>query len=112
MNDPLSINDPRAHEARTRRLNDALRRFHVGGRVLLSLGITCLSDNAIASILNAVRTYDGFSAENDSDNLHDFGIIEVGEHTVMFKIDVASAPRSAGISPLSPYAPSPPFIPD
>lgn len=77
-----------------RRLNDALRRFHIGGRVLLSLGITCLSENAIAAILNAVRTYDGFSKENDPENVHDFGIIEVGEHTVMFKIDVASAPRS------------------
>lgn len=75
------------HTARIRALNDRLRRFHVGGRTMLTAGISAKSPAFILQVIGAVRTFDDFSNANDPHSEHDFGAVEIDGATVFFKID-------------------------
>jgi Protein of unknown function (DUF3768) len=68
-------------------LNDQLRRFGRGGRILLTSGIQALGAEAVAGVLAAVAGFDAFTADNDPYGEHDCAILTVDGHRVMFKID-------------------------
>src|SRR6202795_334099 len=68
-------------------LNDDLRRFGRGGRVMITSGIETLGASAIARVLAAVASFDAFTADNDPYGEHDCAILTVDGIRVMFKID-------------------------
>ena len=70
-----------------RLLNDKLRKTFTGGKVMLTVGVCELNDNDRAELLNRVRTFDKFTANNDSNQEHDFGAIDFKGTTYFWKID-------------------------
>jgi hypothetical protein len=72
---------------RIRTLNDELRRFGRGGRIMITPGIQALGDRAVARILTAVAAFDAFTNDNDPYGEHDCAILAVNGIEAMFKID-------------------------
>ena len=72
---------------RIRSLNDALRTTLTGGRVMFTRGVAALGPEAQRQIIEALRGYDDFDADNDPYGEHDFGMIVAQGHGVLFKID-------------------------
>jgi hypothetical protein len=72
---------------RIRALNDALRTTLTGGRVMFTQGVAALGQEAQRQIIEALRRYDEFDADNDPYGEHDFGMIVVQGHELLFKID-------------------------
>ena len=68
-------------------LNDALRRTLNGGRIYKTDGIDALDADVQAKILEAVRTFAEFTADNDPYGEHDFGVVEVDSQRCFWKID-------------------------
>jgi Protein of unknown function (DUF3768) len=68
-------------------LNDQLRRFGRGGRIMITSGIQALGAEAVARVLAAVAGFDAFSADNDPYGEHDCAILTVDGVRVLFKID-------------------------
>ena len=72
---------------RVRTLNDRLRQHGIGGTVVITPGVRALGLQMPLQIQEAVARFDAFSPDNDPYAEHDFGSVEVGGHTVFFKID-------------------------
>ena len=72
---------------RIRALNDELRRFGRGGRIMVTLGIQSLGVRTVAHILAAVAAFDAFTDDNDPYGEHDCAILPVDGIEVLFKID-------------------------
>jgi hypothetical protein len=49
---------------RVRSLNDALRKHHRGGRIVITRGIQALGAEAILKIDQAIAAFDAFTADN------------------------------------------------
>jgi hypothetical protein len=79
-----------------RALNDAFRRSFAGGKVMMTAGIAALSDAAHARMLDEVRTFDAFTADNDPHGEHDFGSFEVDGRKIFWKIDYYDAAMEFG----------------
>lgn len=79
------MSDAQAHKVR--HLNDQLRRTGAGGMVLMTRGIQALGPQKVASIVEAVRSFEDFDSDNDPYGEHDFALLSVGGVGVMFKID-------------------------
>ncbi|MCK1315505.1 DUF3768 domain-containing protein [Bradyrhizobium sp. 23] len=80
------LNDTNA--AKIRSLNDSFRRsLAFGGTVLLTPGVTSLDIDRQAELLEAVRTFDRFTPDNDPHGEHDFGSIDLVSTRYFFKID-------------------------
>lgn len=77
--------------ARIRALNDAFRRSFVGGRVLLTIGVSELPDADKAAVLEKIRTFAAFDAGNDPHGEHDFVAIEHCGERYFGKIDYYAA---------------------
>jgi hypothetical protein len=73
--------------ARICALNDALRRFGRGGRVMMTSGIEALGVVRVARIMAAVAAFDAFTGENDPYAEHDCAILTVDGARVLFKTD-------------------------
>jgi hypothetical protein len=73
--------------ARIRALNDALRRFGRGGRVMMTSGIEALGAAGIARVMAAVAAFDAFTGDNDPHQEHDCATLTVDGARVLFKID-------------------------
>ena len=73
--------------ATIRRLNDAFRKSEAGGIAAVTPGIKALGMDALATIVVAVRDYDGFSADNDPYGEHDMGTLFHAGERVFWKID-------------------------
>jgi uncharacterized protein DUF3768 len=73
--------------ARICTLNDQLRRFGRGGRIMITSGIQALDGQALARVLAAVAGFDAFTADNDPYGEHDCAILTVDGVRVLFKID-------------------------
>jgi len=72
---------------RIRALNDALRATLTGGRVMFTPGVAALGQDVQRQIIEALRRYDDFDADNDPYGEHDFGMIVARGHELLFKID-------------------------
>jgi hypothetical protein len=79
-----------------RALNDAFRRTLSGGQVMMTAGIAALPDAARAKVLNEVRTFDAFTADNDPHCEHDFGSFKVDGRKIFWKIDAYDAAMEFG----------------
>jgi hypothetical protein len=74
-------------KARIRQLNDAFRQTFVGGRVLITPGVSELVANHQQAVLAKVRTFDSFDGDNDPHHEHDFVDVEHEGTTYFGKID-------------------------
>ena len=73
---------------RIRELNDGFRRGGRGrGSIMLTRGIQEKGGEFAIRALEAVRTFDAFTEDNDPWGEHDFGAIEIDSEKVFFKID-------------------------
>lgn len=57
------------------------------GRWTHTCGVQSLSPATIARIVQAVRGFDRFTADNDPHGEHDFGAIQIDGHRLFWKID-------------------------
>jgi hypothetical protein len=73
--------------ARVRMFNDQLRRAGVGGQVLITRGVQALGPDRLATVVQAIRVFDDFNADNDPYGEHDFAVLRVEGVEVIFKID-------------------------
>jgi hypothetical protein len=81
-------------------LNDALRQTFTGGKVMMTAAVDALSIDEKARVLQNVRSFKAFDAENDPHGEHDFGSFKVDGETFFFKID-CYAPDMQGRSELA-----------
>ena len=70
------------------KLNDLLRKQHIGGQLLVTVGVQALERCQIQQLLTAIAQFDDFSdAGNDPYGEHDFGKINFGGEVYFWKID-------------------------
>ncbi|MEM9839501.1 MAG: DUF3768 domain-containing protein [Pseudomonadota bacterium] len=80
-----------------RELNDAFRCQGRGpGTVLITVGVQATGGTFVAAALQAVRSFDAFSPENDPWGEHDFGAVEIDGQRVFFKIDCYDRTQTVG----------------
>src|SRR5207244_7523817 len=79
-----------------RELNDAFRTTMTGGRVMMTAGVDALSNVHKTLLIERVRTFDSFSADNDPHGEHDFGSIDFLGRKFFFKIDYFDATMQFG----------------
>ena len=72
---------------RIRELNDRLRTSHEGGTLVTTPGVLALGICINQAILIAIAAYDDFDEDNDPYGEHDFGLVEVADQEILFKID-------------------------
>jgi hypothetical protein len=70
-----------------RQLNDQLRKYGTGGKILLTRGILALGEEAILHIMTLMQRYSDFSEDNDPYGEHDFGVICHEGKKCFWKID-------------------------
>ena len=68
-----------------RSLNDEFRRTFRGGKVFVTAGVSLRQD--LPEIIQRVRTFDEFTADNDPHGEHDFGAVKIGSDLLFWKID-------------------------
>lgn len=84
---PAVTNDALNPQSRIRDLNDTLRMTLLSGRVVMTRGVQSLDDALKAKLLQAVRSFSDFTADNDPYGEHDFGRVVVDGEGYFFKID-------------------------
>lgn len=72
---------------RTRGLNDQFRQTFIGGRILLTQGVSALPTEKTEELLSAVKAFDEFTEDSDPYGEHDFGSIEMHGTKFFWKID-------------------------
>jgi hypothetical protein len=83
--------------ARIRALNDALRTTGIGGETYLTRGINELQPETLKCVLEAVRTFNNWSEDNDPWQQHDCAVVDVVPGVrVMFKIDYYDVDKEWG----------------
>ena len=82
--------------AAIRELNDQFRRSFMGGRILLTPGITGLDDATRQAILCRVAEFQDFNEANDPHQEHDFIAFEHNNVCVFAKIDYYSMDMDSG----------------
>ncbi len=68
-------------------LNDQLRCHARDGQLAITSGIMDLGPRAVPAVLEAVRSFDQFSPDNDPYGERDFGALTVLGHRIFWKID-------------------------
>lgn len=86
------MSNPQAASSRPKptiaELNDAFRSSFLFGQVLLTPGITALSDQDRAAVIAKVQSFDAFTPDNDPYGEHDFGAFDhPGAGKIFWKID-------------------------
>ena len=76
---------PRAEQIA--RLNDQLRKHGTGGAIMLTRGVREMPKFEPAELLQQLSAYDSFDADNDPHGERDFGAIELGSTSLLWKID-------------------------
>ena len=84
------------------RLNDEFRFTGKGGEMFMTPGIAALPLADKLLILADVRYYDAFTPDNDPHGEHDFALLEVRGHRVMWKIDYLPADEGQDPDPAVP----------
>lgn len=69
------MNAPLQTASRIRELNDLFRTCFIGGRVLITEGVTALGQDFTSGCVEAVQRFTAFSADNDPYGEHDFGCV-------------------------------------
>ena len=54
---------------------------------MITAGVKALGADAIQRIDEAIAAFDEFDEDSDPYGEHDFGVIEIAGHEIMFKID-------------------------
>jgi hypothetical protein len=72
---------------RIRDLNDAFRKSFVGGKVLMTRGVTTLGEANLAAVIGLIRSFTAFDADNDPHGEHDFVSVEHDGARYFAKID-------------------------
>lgn len=73
--------------SRIRELNDLFRTCFIGGRVLITEGVSALGQDFTRECVEAVQRFADFTADNDPYGEHDFGCVTVQGRKVFWKID-------------------------
>lgn len=81
---------------RIRELNDDLRRYFKGGKVMLSSGVAALPDMVKAAALQFMAQYHNFTPENDPHGERDFGAFELCGRRLFWKHDYYNVDMTAG----------------
>ena len=81
---------------RIRLLNDNFRTTFVGGRVVMTQGVSEMPMDAKARIFLSVQSFKAFDTDNDPHGEHDFGSIELAGETYFFKVDYYSPDLKGG----------------
>lgn len=81
---------------RIRVLNDVFRTTFIGGRVLLTPGVTGLPAADQSAVLQRVQAFTAFLADNDPYAEHDFGAVEHAGCRYFWKIDYYDLAMTAG----------------
>jgi|SRR5579862_370689 len=76
-----------AHAGRIRVLNDNFRSTFIGGRLLLTSGVSELPIDVKAKALLTVKAFKDFTGDNDPYSEHDFGSFEILDEKFFWKID-------------------------
>jgi hypothetical protein len=72
--------------AKIRELNDTFRMSFAGGKIVMTANVAELPDMVRAAALTAVAEFDGFNAENDPAQEHDFGSFKLCNLTFFWQI--------------------------
>ncbi len=86
---PITMADER--QTRVRLLNDELRQRHLGGRIMVTCGVEAMGVITVAAVLDAIRRFDGFGADNDPYDERDMGGVDVAGQRILWKIDYYDA---------------------
>jgi hypothetical protein len=73
---------------RIRALNDAFRHTFVGGAVTVTQGVEAMQLDQRRSLIQKVRSFDAFGADNDPHGEHDFGAVDEAGERYFWKIDL------------------------
>jgi hypothetical protein len=86
-----------------RKLNDDLRTGGSGGQVFITRGVQAIGEACVSAAINALRTFDEFTPDNDPNGEHDFGRIVIEGEPLFWKIDYYDENREFGsIDPSDP----------
>ncbi|MBL3705965.1 DUF3768 domain-containing protein [Sulfitobacter sp. BDSS02] len=89
--------DPVREAALIAAQNDAFRRSILGttpvaevpqGQFVMTRGVAALGPEAQQELTRRVADFDKFNADSDPQGWHEMGVIEFGDTTVWFKIDL------------------------
>ena len=69
-----------------RQLNDQLRKYGTGGRIMLTQGVQALGEEAILQVMMAMQCHE-FVEGDDPYGEHDFGAIKYEGRKIFFKVD-------------------------
>ena len=73
--------------AKIRALNDSFRRSLIGGRVMLTSGVSELPPDLQGAVLRKVCAFDSFEHDYDPHLEHDFGSVDLDSNKFFWKID-------------------------
>lgn len=85
-----------SRQQRIVQLNDRLRKTALGGRIVMTAGISALKATVVADIIAAVATFDAFGEDNDPHGEHDCAVLEVGGIIVIWRVDYYDLAMSFG----------------
>ena len=73
--------------SRIRALNDTLRKTLLGGKIMMTQGVSALGPIQISRLIEKLRAFDQFETENDPYGEHDFGAFDDEGQKFFWKID-------------------------
>lgn len=68
------------------------------GRVVMTRGVSELEPDKLQELITKVITFDAFDTDTDPYGWHEMGVIEIGDQTVWFKIDLLDENYTYGAS--------------
>lgn len=83
--DKCACDIPRAEQIA--RLNDKLRTERAHGGIMLTRGVRNIPGFDPWVLMRLLAAYDGFDSDNNPYGERDFGDIELGDETLLWKID-------------------------
>jgi hypothetical protein len=69
-------------------MNDAFRQSLIGGQIVLTAGIRALPRKMQAAIIEQLRSFEEFDADNDPFGYHNSGRFEHCGRTILWHIDL------------------------
>lgn len=88
--------DDQPRHVRIRTINDRCRQHFLGCAITVTVAVQELEAVERAQLLQAVRDFEAFDPDNDPHHEHDFGAIELHDHTWFWKFDYYSNDMRTG----------------